>query len=416
MASITDKQAENISSKKINQTNWDYLAKNPHAIRKIIGIVYAGRSGSMMLSGFLDGHSHLISFNYYCDGPLYLKLKELAIRGPVSALEFQTYLSGLLPSIMNAFYEHTLLSPEIKQQRLDLDLLLSEIAHICAHLDNKDLISIDLMLTIIFIAYGKLNDRPLSTTRPIMIVQLHTPSLMDDWRYIFSHLNNFHLLVAVRNPLKAIDSHFFHHTYETLSPPWKDFYKRIMLEYKKSFLPFLDPEMAHKASSIAFEDLHEKLEHTMRSLCQHMDIPFESVLLQETLGGQPSALISTGQTRSGPSVARARDKTLKMLGKSDQAFIEYLFKDVILALDYELTSNRFMRIFSRYLPTKLEWLFFKKEVVELKADRSYGYKNENELTQIFLDMFALHSQTSEMKIDKNKISLKINKIKPIATI
>lgn len=405
---------------KINNENihdpafyWDYIVKNPHAIRKKVAIVYAGRSGSMMLSGLLDGHSHLLSFNCYCDAKLYNHLKQYADQNAISVHLFKEYIRNNYQDIMDEFYKHKLLPNEIKKNQLDINSFMNAVNDICDHVTD-DQLNLDLMINIAFIAYGKSLNRPLNTTNPVIILQIHSPFLMDDWKYIFQHLNNLNLIVMVRNPLKAIDSHFYHHTYETLSPPWHNFYERIILEYKKSFLPFLDKDMQNKSYCMFFEDIHAHTEKTMKALCLHLNIPFENILLEETMQGQKAVFPTAGTAVNGASKERGGNNSLRILGCIDVYLIEYLFKDLIQDLGYPLQSSFVKRAISAYFLTQSERLFRKKEMAEL-LDRQ-TVNNQDEMSEqkkiIKRESRLSHRRILDLRIRKNITPYKLNMIKP----
>lgn len=414
---------ENSEHKEEVSYYWDYLTKNPHAVKRKIVIVYAGRSGSMMLSGLLEGHSHLLSFNYYCDARLYALLKEFVSNDNITVDLFKKFLITKFSSIIDVFYEHPLLPSELRQNRVNADSFMAAIEAVCNNVIDSQL-TLDMLMNLVYIAYGKMLNRPLNTIQPIMIIQLHSPFFIDDWRYLFKNLNNLNLIVMVRNPLKAIDSHFYHHTYELLSPPWHDFYERIIVEYKKSFLPFFDEKLQHKSYCMFFEDLHMNTEKIMRKLCLHLNIPFEDILLEETVEGQKALLPSAGLIVSGPSKERGNNVSLKVMGLSDVSFIEYLFQDIIVDLGYPLRSNFLQRFLSALFLTKLDFLFVKKGMKDkfskLGADKQNAsvIKKLIEVCRIkkkkmiyMRESYQMHRKVSKLRIRKKETPYTFNMIK-----
>src|SRR3990167_2365173 len=101
---------------------WDYLVKNPGEVKQKIAIVYAGRSGSMMLSGLLEGHTQLVSFNCYSDAKLYNTLKELASQENLSIDSFKRCLMTSYDSILDIFYKHPILPYELISDDDKLDI------------------------------------------------------------------------------------------------------------------------------------------------------------------------------------------------------------------------------------------------------------------------------------------------------
>lgn len=414
-------QNENINS--TSACYWDYLVKNPDSIKKKIAIVYAGRSGSMMLSGLLEGHSHLLSFNCYCDARLYSTLKEFVSQGNVTINSFKHCLSSYFDSILDLFYKHPLLPAEIRPStdRTDTHSFMLGIEEICNYVTDSQL-NLNMMLNIVFIAYGKLRNRPLNTQHPTMIIQLHTPFFMDGWKYLFSNLNDTEVIVMVRNPIKALDSHFYHHIHELPSPPWNSFFERILVEFKKSLIPTCDLSIQNKTYCMFFEDIHSNTEKAMLALCKHLDIPYEPILLEETIDGNKAVFSTAGKNVSGTSKERAQNTSLKTLSTSDVHFIEYLFKDMIRDLGYKLSSNGIQRLLGNYFLTRLEYSLIKIEVSEHMKKKhishetvwgkiKYLYYFICTWRQLYTLASSTHRRVSKMRVRKNELHYKINPIK-----
>lgn len=387
---------------------WDYLVKNPDEVKQKIAMVYAGRSGSMMLSGLLEGHTQLISFNCYSDARLYNTLKELAAQENLSIDSFKKCLMASYDSILDIFYKHPLLPSELisDDDRLNINSFMSVINQICDNLTDNQ-INLDMMLNIVFIAYGKSRNRPLNTKNPIMIIQLHSPFLMDGWKYLFDYLKNLQVIIMMRNPIKSLDSHFYHHMHELPSPPWSTFYERIILEFKKSILPIFDSQMQTKTYFMFFEDIHSNPKSAMLAFCKHLNIPFENVLLEETVEGKKAQFTTAGQQVSGTSKDRGRNKALRSLSASDVNFIEYLFGDFISDLGYKLNSISIQRKISPYFLTTLEALCANREsdeCINIKYLQEMQTKNK-----IKRKLYSMRSKvrTLRMAFNTHKTILKI---------
>lgn len=406
-----------------NISNWDYLAKNPRSVRGKVAICYAGRSGSMMLSGLLDGHSHLISFHCYCDTRLYLLLKEFSERGDCTVASFVEYMDQQVNFILDSFFEHPFLPQQIRQNRLDHAPLLSEIRDICRNVTDKEM-NLDLMLNIVFIAFGKTLDRPLKTKQPVLVIQIHVPFMLDGWRYVFDNLSNLNLFVMTRNTIKAIDSHFYHHTYESISPPWHTFYERIVVEYQKSFMAFFDEKMSKQSYCVFYEDLHNDTEKSMRDICEHLNIPFEPILLEETMVWQKAMLPTAGEVVCGTSPARAKNITPKIMSTLDVALVEYIYRDIIGDLGYKERTSRFIQALSVIIPTRLMLLYTWRELKDymhsrktvrseqtgLRRKLQFAFVDFKEMLRIFVRMFFDHRRVAKMRIRKTETPYSINRI------
>jgi hypothetical protein len=97
---------------------WDFLAKNPHNIDRKIGIIYAGRSGSMMLSGLLDGHDHLISMNCYSDQRLFTFLCLIAKKQEtITTKYFIAVVKANINHVFDMFFKYPLLSEDVRKKK-----------------------------------------------------------------------------------------------------------------------------------------------------------------------------------------------------------------------------------------------------------------------------------------------------------
>ena len=203
--------SSHITRPKHSDYYWDYLMRNPFNVGKKILVMFAGRSGSMMLSGLLDGHSHLLSFNYWVDGWLFVKLKsELFIfhekKYVVSTQDFRSFLRKNIESLFKqCFYDHPYLTKSTKMNVFHYIDFLENVDLMCDRL-SRDEIDCNLAYNIIYIAYGKAQNHRLNTTTPHMIIQVHGPHA--DLEDIFMNLDNASFFVTTRNTIKALDSYF----------------------------------------------------------------------------------------------------------------------------------------------------------------------------------------------------------------
>lgn len=362
---------------------WDYLMKNPHSVGKKIMIIFAGRSGSMMLSGLLDGHSHLLSFNYWLDGYIFVQLKSRLFdfnqkRPTVSAQAFQEFLQKNLPGIFEEyFFNHNFIDQSTKQKnKFSYETFFENIRLICNNLTAD--IDFNLAYNILFIAYGKTQNHPLNTTCPHMIIQVHGPH--GDLENILSNLDNSSFLVCTRDTIKAIDSYFSIHSLSANLPDasYIDFYARMLTECSLSFLAFFDKKFQEKIACIFYEDLHLNNLQTMNALCKYIGIPFEEILTKETLNRHDciSYSIHKAGSMSGPSQKKL-DNTVKFLGRLDVYFIEYLFKDLIVDLGYSLRSNKFQRMLGIFMPRKKQLVSVVKNISQLYHSQMLRIESSN---------------------------------------
>ena len=144
--------------------------------------------------------------------------------------------------------------------------------------------------------------------------------------------------------MKAVDSQFAAILQRPYRPSYIGFAEGVFSNYLEDFIQFAHPTYGNRASAIRYEDVHTETERVMRSLCDKAEIPFEPTLLEDTLGGRPFYMISSGNQRvNGVSPERAADLECKVLKSSDIALMEYLFGDVIEDLGYPLRTPKGVR-------------------------------------------------------------------------
>ena len=104
----------------------------------------------------------------------------------------------------------------------------------------------------------------------------------------------------------------------------------------------------------------------MKALCQHIGIPFENILMLETLSREKNISLSdTGKSLHGTSKQRALDVKTKFLGQLDVCLIEHLFKDLITDLGYPLRSNKVLRLLGILIPSKKQFIYIVKNISKI---------------------------------------------------
>ena len=167
--------------------HWDYIAASPQAIRRKFGITYLGRSGSFLLSGLLDYHSHIISFVYPADLSLYPTLKTYFSSGAADPGGFEKLIRENIDRLLD--YSFAAVPEENKQIDLDMDLFFENLNAIVESLGEHKL-NIDLAFNVIYIAYGKTRNLPLLTKSPILVIQRHKFDSNEELEYLHENFTN----------------------------------------------------------------------------------------------------------------------------------------------------------------------------------------------------------------------------------
>jgi len=215
---------------------WDYLIKHPMSIRKKVGIQLAGRCGSMMLSGLLDGHDEILTFNPYVERGLIHLLKNLSVDPAVTIDSFSEYLVSILENLINEFKANPLAPEQVRDNyTVDTKVFAEHVKTACSHIDVLDY---DAMLNIFYIAYGLAQQHSLTTKTPILLLQLHGRYTKPQLDSVLGEMKNLETLLIARNSVKAIDSQFYFHIEEWPLPHYMEGYNRLIDWYKTCFNSF----------------------------------------------------------------------------------------------------------------------------------------------------------------------------------
>ncbi len=331
----------------------------------------------MMLSGLLDGHGEMLTFNPYVERGLIHLLKNLSVDASVTINKLHEFLVRILEDLIQEFRGNPLVPEPIRTHySVDTRIFSECVQEICQNISGLDY---DLMVNVFYIAYGVAQQHPLTTKTPLLLLQLHGRYSKQQLDATFGMLKNTETLMMVRNPIKAIDSQFYFHCHEWALPQHMEGYNRLIDWYKTCFNSFFFEKYRDGSFCIFYEDIHAQPEKTMRALSQHLSITFHESLLKETQDSQPMGMVALKKNLHiiNTSPERAKDTTLKILRPTDVWFIEFFLKDIIEDLGYALRSNVLQRAVSPFLISPLQLGYFKKLLV-------YIWNKRNHITIIFL--------------------------------
>jgi hypothetical protein len=197
-------------------------------------------------------------------------------------------------------------------------------------------------------------------------MSLHGITSLEEIVLLNTKLKNLKTLILMRNPIKSIDSHLFHHKYESPSNKVEHLFSIILMRYLQTIKVFIsksilnvkflgwnaeikkihDINLSEKYFFISYERLHMRPKYTMEKVCNFLKIEIHSCLFKETMNGYEYKFFSNGSYVEGFSKDRALDKKLKYLNFYEKALIEFLFKDIIISLGYKINSSFLLRAIS----------------------------------------------------------------------
>jgi Sulfotransferase family len=225
------------------------------------------------------------------------------------------------------------------------------------------------------VAYAGALDRPAINPRPLMLSAQHwikgelAQALIDDFP-------DARFLHTIRDPISALDSwlerHFTWQFHD--NPDLTAGYRYPAFDALRDLLSWDAGHsgLQEKTRAIRFEDMHLAPERTMRRLAEWLGVPYRSCLLDSTLNGRPYVVQAGGRTWVGPNPDNARRRS-KNLNALDQLMVCSVLHRNFVEWDYPFP--RFLRhrlsraaviLAGMLIPTKMEWVNI-RNIIRLQA-------------------------------------------------
>ena len=295
------------------------------AMERVVAILSWGRSGSLLLSSYLDGHDDVMMLPQICGTRLYefferypsLPLGDKLIAYPafephyygrffdgdfaISPAQYYAAVQAILEFVGKE-------PPEFVESRRAFFLFM----HIAYHL-----------------ALGR---RPASS-QPLIVYAQHVWN-NEVARQLVEDFPQAKFVHTVRDPISSCDG-MFHFTFGTLSEPFPRTYTKA--PYTALFyLPDQDRPhsgMESRTRTIRFEDLHSDTAGTMRDLADWLGLPFSATLLDSTFNGIPWVVTRDGKAWSGRRLEQAQ-RNSRNLSPKDRALLFALFYENFVDWNY----------------------------------------------------------------------------------
>lgn len=316
------------------------------AMDRVVAILAWGRSGSILLASYLDGHEDVIGLPELCGWKLYeffdryqsLPLSDKLLAYPAYEPDYTRFFEGDF-AISSVGYYAAVQSIVEFYRDWPLDFRESRKA----------------FFIFLHIAYSlALGRRPVSS-HPLIVYAEHlhdnvtAKHLVEDFpRAKFVH--------TIRDPITTCDRTFQHFL------PFAD--RNIALPYSvlDSLVGDDRPQfgMESRTLAIRFEDLHSDTERTIRGLCNWLGLRHQVTLLESTFNGTPYVVTRDGKTWSGQRLDQAQRRS-RQLSLKDRALLFALFYENFTEWGYPFPrlfvhrTIRFIVFISLFLlPMKME--------------------------------------------------------------
>lgn len=308
-----------IAQKMEDLRHYDVLAMD-----RVVAILSWGRSGSLLLSSYLDGHEDVMMLPEICSSRIY----EFFERYPALSLgEKLIAYPAFEPHHYGRFFEG-----DFAISSADYYAAVQAIVEFYAEEPPDFLESRRAFFLFMHIAYNMALGRP-ARSNPIIVYAQH---LSDDEvaRQLVEDFPRAKFVHTIRDPISSCDG-MFRFTFATLSKDFPRTYTKA--PYTALFyLPGQDRPhfgMQSRTRTIRFEDLHADTAETMRDLADWLGLPFQATLLASTFNGIPWVVRSEGKAWSGRRLEPV-ERNSRNLSRKDRALLYALFYENFVAWNY----------------------------------------------------------------------------------
>jgi len=281
------------------------------AMQRVVAILAWGRSGSVLLASYFDGHEDVFTLPEICGWRLFeffdryrsLPLRDKLLGYPAFDPNVTRFFEGDFAISPDQYYAAALAIVEFYRDWPPEFLESRRAFFLFVHLAYN-------------LALGR---RPV-TSNPLIVYAQH------DWdnisaRHLVDDFPQAKFLHTIRDPISSCDR-AFHALLDTLAE------QHIQLPY--SVLDFLTSKdqpqvgMEDRTRAVRFEDLHCETAKTMRDLSDWLGLPYQPILLESTFNGIPYVVKSDGKTWSGRRLEAVQRRS-GHLSRTDRALLFALF-------------------------------------------------------------------------------------------
>jgi hypothetical protein len=289
------------------------------AMDRVVAILMWGRSGSMLLASYLDGHGDVIMLPESRSQRLYEFFERYQSLSWGDRLLGYTAFDAEYPRFFEGAFA---ISPD------KYYAAVHAILEFYAEWPPEFLESRRAFFLFVHIAYNLALGRRPASSRPLIVYAQHVRDnvlathLVED----FPQAKFVH---TVRDPISSCDGSFRHHL---------EFVDRhILLPYSTLFLlankDRPHPGMESRTWAIRFEDLHRDTAGTIHDLSDWLGLPFQATLLDSTFNGIPWVVKRDGEAWSGRRLEQAQRRAGDV-SRKDRALLFAVFYENFVDWDY----------------------------------------------------------------------------------
>jgi hypothetical protein len=348
----------------------DLSRYNVEAINRVAAICNWGRSGSLLLASYLDGHDHVIMLPTTSGQEIYTFFERYSKQSLWNKLIAYPLFANH-PFFERNFHGDFTIDPA------DYYIAVKAMFEVFSTRPSEFLESRKTFFQFLHVAYSLALGRRLATLEPIIIHAQHSWDSVLAVRLVedFPEARFIH---TVRDPISNIDREF------EWSLRWQDFFFGSSPKFSFSSIPsailrsFLasdhpHPGMESRTTAIRFEDLHLDTAKVLGRLMDWLGLPFHDSLSASTFNGKPYTAERNGVVWSGARPEQAQ-RSSQNISFVDRALIFSLFYDDFTSWNYPCPKifrnpavRRIVGALILVIPMKMEfiaaWAVIKVQVV-----------------------------------------------------
>jgi hypothetical protein len=305
----------------------DLIARNTADLRhydvqgmdRVLAILMWGRSGSVLLASYLDGHDDVIMLPELSSQRLY----QFYDRYPSMPLADKLICyAAYEPDYPLFFHKESKVSPT------QYYAAVQAVAEFYRDWPSEFLLSRRAFFLFVHIAYNLALGRKIASPRPLIVYAQH---VWDDVLagYLVEDFPQAKFVHTIRDPISSCDGSF-HFQLRFVE-------NHILLPYSALF-DLTNKDRPHsgmesRTRTIRFEDLHAHTVEIVRDLTEWLGLPYQTCLLDSTFNGVPYTVVRDGKSWSGRSLAQAQRQSRHISAK-DRALLYASFYENFAEWDY----------------------------------------------------------------------------------
>ena len=294
------------------------------AMDRVVAVLSWGRSGSLLLSSYLDGHEDV------------LMLPELGGEKLYSFFEYYQSLPWSDKLLAYAAFEPN--NPRFFEGNFAISparyyAAVQAIIECCGKWTPEFLQSRRAFFLFVHIAYTLALGRRPASSHPFIVYAQHA---RDDEaaRRLVEDFPQAKFIHTIRDPLSSCDANF-HYFLGTVT---KDFPRTYTLTPYWAVFFLTDKDRPHfgmesRTRTVRFEDLQRETAQTIRDLSDWLGLSYQATLLDSTFNGIPYVVTRDGKAWSGPRPEQAQ-RNLRYIPLKDRALLLAFFYQNLVNWNY----------------------------------------------------------------------------------